>query len=627
VRAPLVSAVAVAMAAVSCGPTGPAVLRVRVLVDPGVAATCVVLQVDGEADREQRKVRGAGAVERDFIVERGTLPEQVQIKAGAGVGADCAEPLVFSVWSEELPGTFSTSPAEALTIHLSPPTSAVDRDGDGFATTANGGADCDDANPSIHPGAKEVCLDGVDADCDGLIGCADPDCSAAPCAPAATRLGFVSGPQTLEAGQCSAPVIIRAATATGAVAGLPRELPLTLQLTPAGSLAFFVDAACTVPLAEATLGPGTRPAQIYVQALTGGIDDLRVSADGLTASQSFVVRPMVMKGSCPFPIWALQVSCPTPLAFDPAHALLIFQATNSDNTPSNTNIVCSISSGRDVLCGRDQYFEDATITWQVLRRAELTVRHVMTSPGNYTSTTTIPAVASTASTFLLTSTATSGVVQGDNDFRFAQLTSTTTVDVSISGGGGGVTALQVVEWPGSSVTRGVTPPMELDTLDVTGLAPVDLSRTFLTYGWRTLEGGPVVCNRSLRGELTSATSIRFHRGDGNPACTNAMLDAIGWERVQLPAGVRVQPLVMSLAPSFYTGTAAISQVDPTRTLLFAGGQFTDGQAAGEGSYDQDDVLGEMHGAFTFDNPSRVRVTRAVAYGSARWNAFAVEVPP
>ena len=41
----------------------------------------------------------------------------------------------------------------------------ADADGDGFAAC---GADCDDGDPEVHPGAPEVCGDGVDQDCSGL---------------------------------------------------------------------------------------------------------------------------------------------------------------------------------------------------------------------------------------------------------------------------------------------------------------------------------------------------------------------------------------------------------------------------------------------------------------------------
>jgi hypothetical protein len=47
-----------------------------------------------------------------------------------------------------------------------------DGDGDGF----DAAIDCDDANAAIHPGAKEICNDGVDNDCDGKIDMADPQC-------------------------------------------------------------------------------------------------------------------------------------------------------------------------------------------------------------------------------------------------------------------------------------------------------------------------------------------------------------------------------------------------------------------------------------------------------------------
>ena len=43
----------------------------------------------------------------------------------------------------------------------------IDRDGDGYALEDG---DCDDADPTVHPGHEEVPGNGLDEDCDGSDG-------------------------------------------------------------------------------------------------------------------------------------------------------------------------------------------------------------------------------------------------------------------------------------------------------------------------------------------------------------------------------------------------------------------------------------------------------------------------
>ena len=54
----------------------------------------------------------------------------------------------------------------------------TDADSDGYYREYGCGTqvDCNDNIPAVNPGTAEICDDGIDNDCDGLVDCDDPDC-------------------------------------------------------------------------------------------------------------------------------------------------------------------------------------------------------------------------------------------------------------------------------------------------------------------------------------------------------------------------------------------------------------------------------------------------------------------
>ncbi len=105
------------------------------------------------------------ALTYDFAPDPATPPTFTLSKSGASAAFSATQDgaYVFYVTATDAKG--AVGPWTPVKILVLPPFSAnpVDDDKDGYPA----GFDCDDKNPAVHPGAKEICGDTVDQDCDG----------------------------------------------------------------------------------------------------------------------------------------------------------------------------------------------------------------------------------------------------------------------------------------------------------------------------------------------------------------------------------------------------------------------------------------------------------------------------
>lgn len=112
-----------------------------------------------------RHARQAGSSWKTVTVDKGTFASSASMLRAS----DGRVHIFYIVGQTTLRLASSGAPANGKDDNCDG-VDGVDGDGDGHASKATGGGDCDDSAASVHPGAADSVGDGVDQDCDGADG-------------------------------------------------------------------------------------------------------------------------------------------------------------------------------------------------------------------------------------------------------------------------------------------------------------------------------------------------------------------------------------------------------------------------------------------------------------------------
>ena len=157
----------------------PTAIDDRYTIRPCAAAPCAVKKV-GAATGVLANDQGSGRLRATLV--RNTTQGSLALFANGAfdytprpglVGSDS-----FSYTAKN--GAGVSSPATVVLSLLS----CVDADQDRYSPEGGncGPIDCDDQNPAVHPGAKEICDNApIDDNCNGLVDAKDPSCNGKDC--------------------------------------------------------------------------------------------------------------------------------------------------------------------------------------------------------------------------------------------------------------------------------------------------------------------------------------------------------------------------------------------------------------------------------------------------------------
>ncbi|HLL53912.1 MAG TPA: hypothetical protein VK447_10220, partial [Myxococcaceae bacterium] len=447
--------------------------------------------------------------------------------------------------------------------------------------------------------------------------------------PPPNQLVFRTPAQTLLAGACSAVARVESLDAFGNPS--PAALDIGLAASPAPGLAFYADPDCTQPLALVSKPEGNSLADFYFKGTSAGAFTLAASSAGLTpATQPVTILPIVRSGTCNLPQTDTQTRCAvSPPLQDPSRAFFIFQAANvsASDTGSQANVRCTLGSNSYISCQRALKGTPVRIHWSLVERARgLRVQHLQATCAGPTTPVQFQPVVPEQTFLLLSSEGTDTSVQGG--LKAALLTSATTAVIEKQGScsPGETSSLQVVEYTGATVTRGMTSLNGLTTGVSAG--GTDLSRSFLLFSYRASTSANPICTGAVRGELTGPGSIAFSRGFGNGNCDAAPINAIFWERVQLPPGHLVQQLSTTFSGSTRKQSVTLgTSVDTSRSFALSGGQWASGQTMGEGSCDSSESMEDMRARLELLSPNTVELTRETSCAQSRFTPFVIQLQP
>jgi hypothetical protein len=419
---------------------------------------------------------------------------------------------------------------------------------------------------------------------------------------------------------------------------------MALSATP-GLVRFYADPACAgAPVTSLSMSAGSSTLNFGVRPITGGSPVVQATLAAQSATASLQVDPAVRRGTCSLTAGALSTTCAiAPAQRDLTKTLFVVQAiVPGALQPGQAQVVCRLQSTSVVSCTRGLSGGAATIAWQTLELPTgLTVARGF-DPGCPASLPLVLPV-DPATSFSLSSISTTGADFGQAD--------TTTSRLSLDGRSmvfnfapaspcEGL-EFQVATMSGVSVERGAAPGFTTGgpqgRVQTVGGLPQSSNNSVLVSQSASFDAMPVppnaaasMCHFFTRGELDSATVLRFTRGATvGSGCDSYAMGSIAWQRIDFGSRATVQPYTSTFVGNVDQLSQDITSIDTTRTLVFSGGMMASGLATGETAHNVagNDDIGDSVALFQLINDSRVTLVRGDNNATSTFTWYAVQFEP